>query len=48
MTETIEREATSAAVKSDTPAVSHQPPKLLDQMRDRISGVQSPLDRIAA
>jgi hypothetical protein len=25
-----------------------QPPKLLDQMRERIRGVQSPLDRIAA
>ena len=36
MTEVIERIATAQAVKSDTPAVSHQPPKLLDQMRERI------------
>lgn len=35
MTETIEREATAAAVKSDTPPAS-QAPRLLDQVRDRI------------
>ena len=36
MTEVIEREATAPSVKSDTPAVSPQPPRLLDQMRERI------------
>lgn len=36
MTETIEREATAHAVKSDTLATSHQQPRLLDQVRARI------------
>ncbi len=36
MTEVIEREATAPSVKSDMPAASPQPPRLLDQMRDRI------------
>lgn len=35
MTETIEREATAPAVKSDTPPASRAP-RLLDQVRDRI------------
>ena len=36
MTEVLERNATALAVKNDTPAASHQPPRLLDQMRERI------------
>lgn len=36
MIETLERNATAPAVKNDTPAPSHQPPRLLDQMRERI------------
>jgi integron integrase len=36
MTEVIEREATAPSVKSDMPAASPQPPRLLDQMRERI------------
>ena len=36
MTEVLERNATALAVKSDRPDMSPQPPKLLDQMRDRI------------
>ncbi len=36
MTEVHEQNATTRHAISDTPAVSHQPPKLLEQMRERI------------
>jgi len=36
MTETLERNATAPAAKRDMPALSPQPPKLMDQVRDRL------------
>lgn len=36
MTETLERNATPGAANSDSISMSPQPPKLLDQVRDRI------------
>jgi len=36
MTETLERNATAPAAKRDIPAVSHQAPRLMDQVRERL------------